>query len=112
MDDLRDLPEHSQRAALRAAARRSRDKRAVAVLEAAQTQPNGTVTPTLAGDENRRALFLAEVGRRVMAKGSSLRALNTLSFLPSRASLVRSTRSHVAGDAAPDPLDSAVEQRT
>ena len=71
MDDLRDIPEHSQRAALRAAARRSRDKRAVAVLDATQTQPNGPVTPSLAGDENRRALFLAEVGRRVMAKGSS-----------------------------------------
>jgi hypothetical protein len=74
MDDLQPLPEHSRRAALRAAVRRARDERALAVLDATQIQPNGPVTPSLAGDENRRALFLAEVGRRVMAKGSSATA--------------------------------------
>jgi hypothetical protein len=71
MDDLRDLPEHTRRASLRACARRAAQLKARAVLEAEQTQPIGPVTPSLANDPDRRSLFLADVSMRVMAKGAT-----------------------------------------
>jgi hypothetical protein len=77
--ELRDLPEHSQRAALRACARRAREVSAREKLERAERHLPAPepITKSLAGDEARRALFLADVSKRVVANGST----HTASYL-------------------------------
>ena len=70
MEELTDIPAHTQKANMRALFRRQAEAKAQAELDAAQTMPTGPVTPALRNDPDKRALFLAYVCKKVMLNGS------------------------------------------
>jgi hypothetical protein len=103
MDDLVDVPEHTRQAAITALFRRDKRRREIAVLDAAASQPliDGSV---LADDPNRRALFLSDVARRIMAHGTQktsdfLRKLYHFSKRQSMA-IIKEARIELAADMA------------
>lgn len=68
-DHLEEVAEHERRAALRALFRNDLQIRGEAALERAETALIDL--SSLANDTDRRSIFLADVGKRVVARGSA-----------------------------------------